>query len=628
VIEELEILREQARTAAARGDHATAVTALLSAASKTHANDRDYDDVLRPLADGLAKTNDPRRALTVVEALASNNPSEWRRAKALLPLVPPVDRARALAAQGYSAEAAREAEGAGLVASAAFLREAGGEWTDARALWARLASRGGTRPAGGAVLDEGERMYVAALVQFNLARCARQCQDAAQLREATVASVRLLEEAADHFESIGQRERAFDCFQVLAQIGRDGGAFEDVLEGFVNSIRILREDHLKHFALQNYDEAIGAAAERGEAGAAATLAREAAAYARSLGLAPLASGYTVRQAELWRMSARRSADRGAPPEIAENALLAAILAFGEEGQAARVGAVYGDLAALDLVPTRREHYRRAASRYAKAKDAPLKAPGLSHHPGARATAPFNEVWRVDVLEWERAGQASEACAEVMLDLRFPEFMRRRAMLARLTALEAERVEGDRGPAAERLRVRLASELAQVQLYVILSPLEHLFAQASKHAERRVQLAVLAAMETLVFKRSFATVRAGLADPDPAVVGQAVRALSAFQFEHAFDPLARLVRESPNPDARAAALRTLVHIDTTDAAELLLGVLEHGSRAERTVAVEALKKGAGTKFGELARQVLSQPVGPSTTELRAVLRDILAHRPPH
>jgi hypothetical protein len=326
------------------------------------------------------------------------------------------------------------------------------------------------------------------------------------------------------------------------------------------------------------------------------------------------------------MSARRSIERGAPPEIAENALLAAILAFGEEGQAARVGAVYGELSSLELDPARCEHYRRAASRYAKAKDAPLDAAGSAHH-GPRATAPSSDVWRVDVLEWERAGQASEACAEVMLDLRFPEFMRRRAMLARLTALEAERGETDRSPAAEHLRVRLAGELAQVQLYAILSPLEHLFAQASKHGERRVQLAVLAAMETLVFKRSFATVRAGLADADPAVVGQAVRALGAFQFEHAFDPLARLVRESPNPDARAAAIRTLVHIDTMDAAELLLGVLEHGSRAERTAAVEALRNAAGTKFGDLARQILSQPAGPATTELRASLRDILAHRPP-
>ncbi len=621
MIEEIEVLREQARTAMARGDAPTALTALLAAASKTHAADRDYDAVLRMLAQVLAQSAATRRALAVIEALASNDPSAWSLAKPLLPAVPGGDRARALAAQGYTVDAAREAEEAGMVASAAFYREAAGEWPAARTLWARLASRGGLA-VNAAASVAGEGMYVAALVQFNLARCARQCQDAPQLREATVACVRLLEEAADHFESIGQRERAFDCFQVLAQIGRDGGAFEDVLEGFVNSIRILREDHLKYFALQHYDESIGAAAERGEAGAAATLAREAAGYARSLGLAPAASAYALRQAELWRMSARQNLDRGAPPQIAENALLASIVAFGEIGQARRVGQVYAELAELDLDPARREHYARASNRYASVKDLPLETAAPGRPPIPRGAAHLNEVWRADVLEWERAGSASEACADVMLDRRFPEFMRRRAMLARLTAIEAEAMAGDRGPASERLRVRLAGELAQVQLYAVLSPLEHLFTSP----ERRVKIAVLEAIETLFFKRSFATVRAGLADADPAVVAQAVKAVGAFQLEHAFDPLARLVRESTNPDARAAALGALARIDTIEAAELLLGVLEHGSRAERDVAAAALKQTSSTKFRQLTRQLLASG-GTKEPNLQGVLRDILSSRGP-
>jgi hypothetical protein len=620
MIEELEVLREQARVAAARGDNAAAVAALLGAASKTHAADRDYDAVLRPLAELLAKTGDSRRALAVIEAVATNDPSAWRRAQPIFPSVPAKDRARALAAQGYTAEAAREAEEAGLVASAAFLREAAGEWPAARTLWARLASRGGFAVAA-ASSAAGESMYVEALVQFNLARCARQCEDAPQLREATVASVRLLEEAADHFESIGQRERAFDCFQVLSQIGRDGGAFEDVLEGFVNSIRILREDHLKYFALQHYDEAIGAAAERGEAGAAATLAREAAAYARSLGLMPASAVYALRQAELWRMSARQNADRGGPPEIAENALLASIVAFGEIGQATRVRQVYGELAALDLEPARREHYGRAERRYADARDQPLETATTPRPSLGRGSAHINEVWRADVLEWERAGSASEACADVMLDRRFPEFMRRRAMLARLTAIEAEGLAGDRSASSERLRMRLAGELAQVQLYAVLSPLEHLFTSP----ERRVKIAVLQAIETLFFKRSFATVRVGLADPDPAVVAQAVKAVGAFQLEHAFDPLARLVRESTNPDARAAALKALARIDTIESAELLLGVLEHGSSAERAVTAAALKETHGTKFRQLTRQILASGAS-REPGLQGILRDILGPRP--
>ena len=111
---------------------------------------------------------------------------------------------------------------------------------------------------------------------------------------------------------------------------------------------------------------------------------------------------------------------------------------------------------------------------------------------------------------------------------------------------------------------------------------------------------------------------------PAVVAQAVKAVGAFQLEHTFDPLARLVRESTNPDARAAALGALARIDTIESAELLLGVLEHGSRAERAVAAAELKKTSGTKFRQLTRQILaSGPV--KDPGLQGVLRDILSSR---
>ncbi len=594
MIEEFEVLLERGRIAIARGDLATALAAFRSAASRADVAVGDYVAILLPLADLLAKTNDPRGALTIVSYLASSDPRQWRHATPLLPDVTPIDRARVLAARGQTADAARETERSGSVASAAFFREMGGQWHDARTLWARLASRlasdpataASARPAHGTASErEGEELYIAALVNFNLARCARRCADATQARDATVACVRLLEQAADRFESIGRRERAFDCFQVLARIGRESGAFEDVVEGYVNCIRILREDHLQHFALQHYDQAIEAAAEQAESSAAATLAREAAAYARSLGLSSRADAFALRQAELWRTSAREHAERGAPAAIAENSLLASVLAFGEVGQVSQVRQAYGELASLDLDPARREHYRRAQQRYVAMEDAGV-APTTLPPPARRAEADALDVWRVDVLEWERAGSASEVCADVMLDPHLPEFIRRRAMLTRMTALDAERHEDDAGPKAQKLRERLAAELAEIQLYGVLSPLEHLF----ERPERGVKVAVLRAIATLVFfKRSFVTVRAGLADSDPIVVAEAIRGVASLDFEQAFDPLARLVRESPDPNVRAAALGSLARIETTEAADFLRGVLEHGFPTDRRVVADALRR---------------------------------------
>ncbi len=605
MLDDLYHLRERARAALSRGDLDDAANSLVSAAQQTHVAEHDYLSVLRPLVEVLIRRNDGRSALTVHWYMAFSEPDGWKRAMALLPSVSSVDRARTLAATNDMAGAAREMENAGLVAAAAIYREKADDWRGARALWSRLAQ----------VVGGGADAYNAALVQFNLARCAKKCGDARQAREANVAAVRLLEEAADYFESVGQRERAFDCFQVLVQIGREGGMFEDVLEGFVNCIRILREDHLKYFALQYFEDALTAAKERGELSAAATLAREAADYARVLGMASASAHYVVMQAELWRDVARQHLERGAPAEIAENALLAGILAFGEVGHYARVGGLYKELAEMELEEARRKHYARAAKRYEGVRDEPIDTAPLPSH--LRQDNHFPDVWHVDLIEWEQQGSAAEACADVLLDRRWPDLIRRKAMLARLTAFAVEgRPEDASGPATNA-RVRLADQLAQLQLYAVLSPLEKLFTRN----ERPVRVAVLAAMQQLFFKRSFVTVRAGLRDSDPAVVEQASKAVESLYFQHAFDPLSRIVRESPQQPVRASALRALARVDTMEAAEFLLGVLEHGAPGDRSAALEGLKRSRGARFIELARSAMHQ----TTPEVQNVLRDVLRSR---
>ena len=605
MLDDLYVLRERARQAVGKGDLEGASIALLAAAAQTHVAESDYVSVLRPLEDVLVRRGDFRSALSVLWYLAWNDDKAWKRAQPLLERVPPVDRARSLAAVGDMENAAREMENAGVVAAAAIYREKASDWQGARALWSRLAH----------VASGGSNAYDVALVHFNLARCAKQCKDARQSREALVAAVRLLEEAADHFESIGQRERAFDCFQVLVQIGRESGMFEDVLEGFVNCIRILREDHLKYFALQYFEDALGSAKERGELSAAATLAREASEYSRALGLGPASAHYTVTQAELWRAVAKQHTERGAPPEIAENALLAAILAFGEVGKFARVGELYAELAQMDLDAPRRAHYERASKRYAGVKDDALDAAPLSQH--LRQENHFPDVWHVDVLEWEQRGSAAEACADVLLDKRWPDLIRRKALLARITAFSVEARPEDASAPVTASRVRLAEQLAQLQLYAVLSPLEKLF----ERPERAVRIAVLASLQTLFFKRSFITVRAGLRDADSSVVAQATKAVGALYFQHAFDPLSRIVRESSHAPVRASALGALARIDTIEAAEFLLGVLDHGAPPDRVAAMDSLKKARGARFVELAKAALPT----SSASLQGALREVLRAR---
>ncbi|MDC3961233.1 HEAT repeat domain-containing protein [Polyangium jinanense] len=608
-------LREEARTASSRGDLGRARISLVAALGQTIAREEEYAGAVRDLREVLVAIGDLRGALTLDWYTGSE---KGQRDLVASGRVPGIDRARTYLAwadraedasrkQALYAKAADEYESAGLVAQAAIARERGGDLYRARALWSRLSQILGA---------SGGDFYAAGLARFNLARTSMRTGEPAAAREAVVAAVHLLEEAADRYETIGQRERAFDCYQVLIAIGRESGEFEHVLEGYVNVIRILREDHLRYYALQSYEEALSAAEKQKEVSAAATLAREMSAYARKEGLPAVANFGTLAQARLWQEVAAASTARGAPPSIAENALLAAVIALGEAGQYGKVGQVYEKLAALDLEEARRKHYTNARKRYVEAQDLRIESQPLPAH--LRHEVGFPEVWHVDLVEWEQRGSASQSAGDVVLDpSAWSEVTRRRAMLARLTALaiEAEEEASPGRTAQSQLYSTLAEQLALVELYTILSPLEALF----RRPEREVRIAVVRALSRFLYKRTFITLREALVDAEGGVVQEAAKALEELRFPHAFDPLARIYRESQSPVVRASAVKALARIDTLEAAEMLLGVIEHDGRDERQAAIEALKRARGMKFVDVAKSSLPGLSSAAQSAVREVLR---------
>jgi tetratricopeptide (TPR) repeat protein len=621
-------LRDEARTFASRNDLPRARAALAQALQHAIAREEDYVAVTSELRDVLARMNDFRAALTVDWYAGSE-----RTQRPLIDHVPPIDRARTLLAwadrstdparaKSTYARAADEYEAAGLVAQAAIARERGGDFARARALWSRLAQLLTTSPSadrgdGDASLI-GADYYAAGLARFNLARTSQRTGDAAAARQAVVEAVHMLEQAADRYETIGQRERAFDCFQVLIAVGRESGEFEHVLEGYVNVIRILREDHLRYCALQSYEEVVSAAEKQGEASAAATLAREMGAYARKEGLPSVANFATLTQARLWQDVAGAAKARRSPTEIAENALLAAVIAYGEAGQYQRVGSIYKSLSELPLEAARCTHYARARTRYVDAQDLAIDAGPLPAH--LRQEVGFPEVWHVDLVEWEQRGSVSQACGDVVLDpAQWSDVTRRRAMLARLSALgvEADESSGSppRGGALGERYAGLCDQLSLVDLYVILSPLEHLF----RRPEEAVRLAVVRALARFPYKRTFITLREALSDADPTVVHQASKSLEELRFPHAFDPLSRIYREASSKEVRSSAIRALAKIDTFEAAEMLMSIIQHDGREERAAAIGALKGGRGMKFVDLARGSFRSLPPPAQSAVREILQ---------
>lgn len=586
-----------------------AVQLLTGVLGQAYASEEEYSSVVRALSRMLAQVGDVRGALTC--AWYTGDTAE---ADALMAQVPPSDRARTLAGRGYRLQAgdaraqqllvnaAAEFEASALVAQAAICREKAGDQATARGLWSRLSQQ----ISGGAEAD----LYAAGLARFNLARTSRNLGDMRAAHDATVAAVHHLEQAADRYESVGQRERAFDCYHVLVAVGREFNTAEHSLEGYVNLIRILREDNLRSHALQSYEEAIGYLQQRDEIPAAATLAREMGAYARKQGLPLVANHATMTQANMWRQVARATMQRGGSPDIAENALLAAVMCYAEIGQFQKVGEAYVELAQLPLEQSRCAHYARASKRYESAPDERVDAVAWSQ--SWQRDASFPEVWHVDLVEWEQRGSASDACADVLLAPDpWSEVVRRRALAARLVALRVE----DATSSAEA-QVALVDAIAPIELYSMLSPMERL----SRSQIPTVRAAVAKALGRFLYKRTFLSLRTLIADPEQQVRLEANRAVEQLRFPHAFDPLARIFRESSENDARMAALRALAHVDTDEAAEMVVGLLLHAGPVERDALVAAVAGARNERLVRAANEAL-----PTAGEAGNVLRVLLRTR---
>ncbi len=513
----------------------------------------------------------------------------------------PLDRARIAAHEGQHAAAARHFEEAGWLGHAAIALEEAKNDTGARILWERL----------GADPRLSSDPYTRGLVRFNHGRVCLRLGDRGAGRKSVVEAMHLLTAAADGFEARGLRERAFDCYGVLLTIGREG-SFENLAEGYLNCIRILREDGLKNYVVQYYDDFGELAVQRKELHAAATLFREAADYARRQSL-PYVRHYRKRSAEAHISAGEQGLSAGGPPEMAENAFAAAIDAYNELGLYSKVQATYARMAALDLGDKRRERYTRLCARLRGLRDDDAASPGFPDY--LRADVPYPEIWRLDVLEWEQGGDPAETMADLVTDARVPDSVRRRALVVRLFQLGTP--EGHLWP--PRLSashwVALAAQLARVETYAVLAPLERLL----EHDQPAVRAAVLNAVRTLFFKRSFVAIRRGLADPAPEVRAAAIAAVQALHFGHVFDPLQRIYREAEDADVRRAALHSLGQIASVEAIEVLIDVLRTGVPAERTIARECLVRAEHAEASGILRRAAADETGQAREELERIVR---------
>ena len=477
-------------------------------------------------------------------------------------------RARLAEMEKKWSEAATLYQQAQLPVHAAVAFEKAKQYPDAVTTWKSLVHHPGLT----------HKPYELALVHFDYGLAAvRLDPNSGEARRALIESQRKLEQVADDFEQVGELERAFDCFQILLKLGKESSQFENLAEGYVNCIRVLRDDNLKFYVLQYYEDFIKLALERGELHAAATLYQEAAAFAARAGL-PYDRHYQHKSALTWMRCAEKFVETGVPVQMTENALLAAASQHSAVGDYPAVRECFEKLAGLELPERAKKRFAGIANRYKGLATPPIELPGLPDY--LKQTHAYADIWFVDLLEWEMGGDPYSVAASIVGDLRYPNGIRRRALVVLLTLADAEHRKASDD---HLIAANVANLLGELQSYAALSPLEKLY----ESTEPSIRVAAVKALRFLYFKRSFVIVRKALADADPGVREAALVAIGGLHFPHAFNPLARIYRESNDPRVRAKALESIGKIQTVEAGEFLVMVLRQESGPLRDAAHAAL-----------------------------------------
>jgi len=565
-MKDTQVLWVRAEAAMRAGRWNDALTQLRSLIQVVDRIDFEYEEWLRAMAEALRALGMQRDAAACRAYLGSTD----------VPGQAQLDRLRAeleagsgdlqavrlfgiyLSRAGHHRQAAEWFELASMPIHRAIELERAGLDAEAAELWAQLIDGRGAERLH-------DRPYEQALVRINYGLCLDRLESE-RARQALAEATTAVEEVADRFETDGLRERAFDCYQLLARIGLETGGFENVAEGYLNSVRILRDDALKLDALRLYEAFVTLARRSGEFHAVAGILREAAEYCSRVGL-PYGDDLRLRAGEAWVKAAEEAAGHAHPVQIVENAYLAAAESYVSVRAFRQAAEVYARVAKLEIKG--RERYRRLLQRLGKSpEDAPRPVPVPEF---LKRLPDYEEVWYVDLAEWELEGDPALIAAGVMADRRFPDYVRRQSLLLVLEL--GKRAADER----QRSQVDVVRRLQGIRAYPVIAALERMYETGSVAVRREVA----EALGALRFKRSFSTLAKALRSDDAEVRKRAADAISNLYFPHAFDRLRRVfeARDLPDAqDARLAALRAIGRINTVEALDFLCDRLREGDES--------------------------------------------------
>lgn len=507
--------------------------------------------------------------------------------------------------------AARLFEAQGRLARAAHVYATCWMADDAHRCYLRLLSARGGAPAPGP--------YEQALLHFQLASMLGILHDAdgdllmdmrprqeSENQHHAIAAMGLLEQQADAYEAADQPERAVDVYCIYIALGRALGSFENMAEGFIGCLRLLKRERLIGPTLRCYEDFLTCCGERDEPLLAAQVAREAAEFLDRCGL-PGGDSYRVRAAAYYRDAAARPDDE---PSRRESALIQAVSLYSDLGDPAQTRAALAALADLPLrsarppaasaasagataspatraAAARRARYKALADRY-PAPPPPDAATGNTSaaHTAAAPPAPPAlgdragdlPVWNLDLYEWEDAGDASTVAYALLAD-------RKRPLLTRRQALRVALLCGITPPiffneSKGGWRTQLIDALTGLRCYEALRPLEVIFDAASPLAPTSpaptaptsvanrwlrdpdrfrydpqlyspqglaaLRASIITGLPRLSYRRALGLILRGLVDPDLSVYAASLEALTHTRFPASVSMLCRLYRDFKAP----------------------------------------------------------------------------------
>lgn len=371
----------------------------------------------------------------------------------------------------------------------------------------------------------------------------------------------LLEEQANLEEKKGQRKEAYRCYQAILHLGVVAQSYEALMEGGLNCVRLSKENNERFTVMRQYYDLIRHSEALEEWHAAAELYQEAGDYATRVSFI-YGGWFWVEAGKAWLRVAQNHLERGAPIELAENALVSSGNCFNHTGHLEGLLSAYGTLASLELPSKSQEKYQRIMAYLHEDSNADeIKPPAFPDH--FKQPQQVGEFWWHHLLQLDLAQNATDILAELLAETgQAWQVQRRRAMVFLIRHQRHEK-------AAQNISLDLLYLLVQINHPLAFTPIQYFW----DHGDIETKISLLSeSARHFKFPQLLDLTVKGLNERQPALREAAIKSIGAIHFPQALDGLVELANNQVNLDIKKACYLSMAKIGTDAATEFLLDIM--------------------------------------------------------